>query len=134
MGNAGQALVARFYAEALNEKRLEVIDELIAADFVEHGSPPVSGVDGFRAFIGNVVASFPDLEFGVEDWIVDGDRVVARCRASGTHRGELFGMPATENTVSWTAIHIWRVADGRLVERWSEADVMGLMEQLKPRH
>ncbi len=131
MAHAGQELAARFYAEALNGKRLDVIDELVAQDFVEHGTPPVSGADGFRAFVGSLLSAFPDLSFGVDDWIVKDDRVVARCWARGTHQGELFGMAATGKPVSWTAIHIWRVADGRLVERWSEANVLGLMEQLK---
>jgi steroid delta-isomerase-like uncharacterized protein len=125
-------LAARFYHEVLNAKRLEALDELIAEDFVEHGRPPVHGLDGFRSFVGGLLGALPDFEFRVHDWIEQGDRVVARCEAMGTHRGELFGFPATGKLVTWTAIHIWRGADGRLVERWSEADVLGIIEQLKP--
>jgi predicted ester cyclase len=126
-----RALVARFYDEVLNHKRLDVIDEVIAPDFIEHGSPPVVGRDGFRAFVSGLVEALPDFEFTVNDWIVEGDRVAARCAASGTHRGELWGFAATGRRVRWTAIHIWRIADGRLVERWSEVDLQGIVDQLK---
>ncbi len=56
---------------------------------------------------------------------------MARCSAAGTHRGELFGFAPTGNRVTWTAIHIWRIVDGRLAERWSEADLLGIVGQLK---
>lgn len=125
-----QAVVARFYEEVLNGKRLELLEELFASDFVEHGSPPIVGVDGFREFLVMLATGLPDVTLAVDDWIVQDDRVVARCRVSGTHQGELFGHAATGRRVTWTAIHIWRVADGRLAERWSEADVHGILQQL----
>jgi steroid delta-isomerase-like uncharacterized protein len=132
MTASGRELVARFYDEVLNQKRIEVLDALVADDFVEHGSPPLPpGIEGFRAFIGQVIDTFPDFEFLVHDWIVEGDRVVARCSAKGTHSGEFLGVPATGRQIAWTAIHVWRVADGRLAERWSEADVLGIQEQLQ---
>jgi predicted ester cyclase len=124
-------LVARFYDEVLNQQRLEILDELLAPDFVEHGTPPIEGLDGFRSFVSGLLEALPDFRFTVHDWILQGDRVVARCAAAGTHRGELFGFAPTGKPVTWTAIHIWRVADGRLAERWSEADVLGIVEQLK---
>jgi steroid delta-isomerase-like uncharacterized protein len=127
-----QNLVTRFYDEVLNEKHVERIDELLAPDFVEHGTPPLEGRDAFRAFVEGLVSALPDFRFQVNDWIVEGDRVVARCSATGTHRGVLFGFAPTGKRVSWTAIHIWRVTDGRLAERWSEADRLGIVEQVKP--
>jgi predicted ester cyclase len=80
----------------------------------------------------SLIAALPDFRFEVHDWMVDGDRIAARCSAVGTHRGELFGFAPTGRRVSWTSIHIWRVADGRLTDRWSEADLLGIVEQLKP--
>lgn len=127
-----QALVARFYDEVLNQGRLDLLGELIADDFVEHGTPPIPpGSDGFRSFVARVGEAFPDFHFGVDDWIVGGDRVVVRGSAAGTHQGEFLGYAPTGKRVSWTAIHIWRVADGRLAERWSEADVLDIVEQLR---
>ena len=126
-----RAIVARFYHEVLNGKRLDLLDEIAAPDFVEHGTPPITGVEGFRGFLAGLAGGLPDVQLTAHDWIVDGDRVVARCVVTGTHRGELFGYAPTDKPITWTAIHIWRVHDGRLAERWSEADVFGIFEQLK---
>ena len=126
-----QELVSRFYEEVLNSRRLEVFDELVASDFVEHGTPPLTGREAFRSFVGGLLEAFPDFRFTVDDWIASADRVVARCSAVGTQRGEFLGFPPTGQPVRWTAIHIWRVEADRLAERWSEADVLHIVEQLK---
>ena len=128
----GRDIAARFYDEVLNGRDLELIDALVAPDFVEHGTPPMEGRDAFREFVAGLLQALPDFRFDVDDWIVEGDRVVARCSATGTHHGEFLGFAPTGNRVTWTAIHIWRIVDGRLAERWSEADVLGIVEQLKP--
>jgi predicted ester cyclase len=131
MGRPERDLVARFYDEVLNQRKLDVLPDLLDPDFVEHGTPPVIGLEGFRSFIRGLTEGLPDLRLEVEDWIVERDRVVARCSVTGTHSGELLGFAPTGRPISWTAIHIWRVANGRLVERWSEADVLGLVEQVQ---
>lgn len=74
--------------------------------------------------------AFPDLETTAEDLIEEGDKVVVRARWTGTHRGAFMGVPATGKRVTGTEIHICRIVDGRLVEQWSEMDMMGLMQQL----
>jgi predicted ester cyclase len=133
MSSVARQLVGRFYDEVLNQKRLDVLAEIISDDFLEHGDPPIErGVKGFRSFVEGIIRGFPDVRLTVDDWIVEGDRVVARVSVEGTHRGEVFGFAPTGKHVSWTAIHIWRAADGRLVERWSEANVLGIFEQLQP--
>jgi steroid delta-isomerase-like uncharacterized protein len=124
-------LVSRFYADMINGKQLDALDELVADDFIEHGTPPTSGLESFRVFLAGLVAALPDVELEVDDWIVEGDRVVARCRVSGTHHGEFLGYPPTGRRVEWNAIHIWRVDRGRLAERWSQADMLAIIEQLK---
>jgi steroid delta-isomerase-like uncharacterized protein len=124
-------LVARFYDEVLNQQQLDVMEQLFDPDFVEHGTPPVTGLEGFRSFIRGLVEGLPDVHLTVADWIAEGDRVVARCSVTGTHHGEFLGFPPTGKPISWTSIHIWRVANGRLLERWSEADVLGIVEQVK---
>lgn len=131
MPPAARDIVARFYEEVLNAKHLDRIDALVAPKFVEHGTPQMEGRDAFRAFVASLLEALPDFRFEVHDWIVEGDRVVARCSAGGTHDGELFGFAPTGNRVTWTAIHIWRVVHGQLAERWSQADMLGIVEQLK---
>jgi steroid delta-isomerase-like uncharacterized protein len=129
--SAERLLVRRFYDEVLNQKQLDLLDELIAVDFVEYGTPPLTGADAFRGFLEGLFAGLPDVELTVDDWVVEGSRVVARVTVRGTHRGEFLGYPPTNRPIQWTAIHLWRIADGRLAERWSEADLLGIVEQLQ---
>lgn len=133
MEEGNRALVQRFYDEVISGGNVDAIDELCAPDFVEHDAPPElpPGRDGFKAFVRSLRAAFPDFRWEVEDWVVAGDKVVARGHGRGTHQGEFFGVAGTGRSVSWTAIHIFRVDNGRLAERWSQADVMGIMEQLR---
>ena len=74
--------------------------------------------------------AFPDIKYTVEDMIEDGDKLVARWSAKGTHKGEFMGIPPTGRQVSFTGIEIIRVKDGKAVEEWEELDRAGLMGQL----
>ena len=75
------------------------------------------------------VASAPGTHV-VEDLIAEGDRVVGRITANGTHEGELLGIPRTGKQIRMTGMTIWRIADGKIVEHWSEMNVLGLLQQL----
>jgi predicted ester cyclase len=75
-------------------------------------------------------AGFPLYELIAEDMIAEGDKVVVRATFRGTHQGEFAGIPATGISVEMPLIIIYRVEDGKIVEHWMQADVMGLMQQL----
>lgn len=75
-------------------------------------------------------AAFPDLEMSVDDMIVAGDMVADRVTWRATHRGELMGIPPTGRRVTVTEIHLARIADGKIVERWGNWDPLGLLRQL----
>ena len=89
-----------------------------------------AGIEGSKQFIGMYLTAFPDLQFKIEDMIVEGDRVVARLTTSGTHKGAFMGIPPTGKQTSVTAIDINRMAGGKSVEHWLEMDTMGLLQQL----
>jgi predicted ester cyclase len=76
------------------------------------------------------VTAFPDLKVTSEFELADGDKVVMRWTAAGTHNGELMGIPPTGKRVQMTGISISRVAGGKIVEEWNETDQMNLMQQL----
>jgi predicted ester cyclase len=74
--------------------------------------------------------AFPDSYFTIEDMIAEGDKVVTRKTFHGTHEGEFMGIPPTRRRVSISLIDIVRIAGGRVVEHWSLADNLGMMQQL----
>jgi predicted ester cyclase len=75
-------------------------------------------------------AGFPDWHSDTGILVAEGDLVVEQFTASGTHRGEIFGVPPSDRAVSMPGINIWRLRDGRIVERWGRLDELGLMRQL----
>lgn len=123
----------RLFEEAWNAGDLAVADELIAESAVNHdpANPEAgTGPEGFKDLVRMYRGGFPDLRFEVEDLVVADDRAVARWRTTGTHTGDLAGMPATGKQTSVTGITINRVEAGQVVETWSEWDNFGLMQQL----
>jgi predicted ester cyclase len=132
MGIDMKTQLGRIPLEVFNQGSYELIDELIAPDFVEHyeqpGVPPTR--EGFKQLAMALRSAFPDLRYTVEDAIEAGDKVVHRLAASGTMKGDFLGIPATGTRATWTEIHIGRVADGRLVEHWGLVDQLGIFVQL----
>jgi steroid delta-isomerase-like uncharacterized protein len=128
---ANKALVSRYYTDVLSGRDLDALGELLAEDFtswLSDGTPV--GPGPYREAVAVSHRAFPDLEVTVLDQIAEGDKVVTRWRADGTHAGPFAGIPATGRPVSVTAIHVHRVAGGRLAEHWEALDLLGLMRQL----
>lgn len=130
------ATLRRIY-DLINAGDIDAFDQILAADFVEHeeipGIPPTK--EGVADFFRMMTAAFPDLAMTVQDVVDGGDKVVARVRLTGTHRGEFLGMPATGKAVDVQLIDIMRFADDGLVhEHWGVMDQMAMMEQLGATH
>jgi steroid delta-isomerase-like uncharacterized protein len=132
MSEQNKAIARRVFEEVWNKSSLDVIDELYASDVVNHELPPdlPPGVEGTKAYTGMFMSAFPDTQMTVEDQIADGDRVVTRWTGTGTHTGELMGIPATSKRVTVTGIDVHRIAGGKIVEAWGQFDQMGMMQQL----
>ncbi len=123
----------RIVIELINAGNLELIDKVIAANFIEHAAPPgvPQGRDSFRAMIPMLRSAFPDLEYTIEDQIAEGDRVAQRLVGHGTMQGEFMGMPPTGKKAEWQEMHIHRFdAEGRLAEHWETSNELGMMAQL----
>jgi steroid delta-isomerase-like uncharacterized protein len=112
---------------------LGVIDELVAPEFVGHNPPgrvQNVGPAGFREFVETYRSAFPDARVTVDSQLADGDRVVTRWTAQGTHRGELMGIDPTGREVTVNGITISRISAGKVVESWSNWDALGMLVQL----
>ena len=127
-----KAIHRRLFEEVLNQGKLDVIDEIIADDYIYHipGSPDIHGPEGLKQYVSMGRTSFPDIKFTVDDQIAEGDKVVTRFTVTGTHKGEFMGIPPTGVQTTWTGIVIARVADGKFVEAWVNSDALGMLQQL----
>lgn len=110
------------------EGYLAYYDESVAT----HGYPPElpANLDGLKAFYAMMFSAFTDAEVAIDDILAEGDEVAARYTFHATHTGDFMGMPPTNKDVVMGGITILRFRDGKIVERWQNADLMGLMQQL----
>jgi len=128
-----KAIARRVNDEVWSGGRLEVIDELIADDFVTTvvGAPEqIRGRQGFREFVVMYRTAFPDLRISVDEQVAEGETVVTRWTGTGTHEGELMGIAATGKQVTTAGINVDRVAGGQLHGGWGLFDQLGLLQQI----
>ncbi|KKK82902.1 hypothetical protein LCGC14_2798740 [marine sediment metagenome] len=128
-----KTIARRFVEEGWNNRNLDAIDELVHEDYIDHdpGNPyRDEGREGLKKLISMYQDAFADSEWTIDDLFAEGDRVVMRWTARGTHRGELMGIPASGRQVTVTGINIDRTADGKIVEAWANWDMVGLLQQL----
>ncbi len=126
------AAMERLY-DLINAGDIDGFGDLLADDFVEHEEMPglEPSREGVKQLFHMYRGAFPDLRLDVHDILVDGDKAVARVRATGTHQGEFLGMPATGKSVDVQLIDITRFDDDGLAhEHWGVFDALALMQQL----
>ena len=128
-----KALVRRYF-ETIDRGDYDALDQFVAVDYVDHNPPPLpglaSGLDGVKQECRYFRQAHPDGRHSIDDQVAEGDKVVTRVTARGTHTGELLGIPATGRELMTTGIAIHRVAGGKLVEHWAESNLLGLLQQL----
>jgi steroid delta-isomerase-like uncharacterized protein len=131
-----KALVRRMLDEVVAGGDLDLMDELVAPDFVNHnvvGTAEVStskGIESFRQEIAALRSGFPDLTTEIVHLLADDDMVVAHVRGIGTHLGEFGGVPPTGKRCDVASITIIRIVHGKLAERWNLVDRYGMLQQL----
>ncbi len=123
--------IRRYYEEVFNQGKLEVLDEIVAKNHVEHDPLPgqAQGIEGLKQRVAMVRGAF-NPKFTLDDVLADGDKVVVRWTNRGTHLAEWFGVPPTGKTVVVKGIDIHQLRDGKMAEHWDVVDIFGLMMQL----
>jgi steroid delta-isomerase-like uncharacterized protein len=127
------AVVVRFFEAAWNEGNFPVMDELLAPSSIDHSTvtgKTETGSESFKQIVGMFRNAMPDIHLTIDDEIYAGDKVVHRWTLSGTHQKELFGVPPTNKRLTFTGTTTVRVADGKIAERWTNIDELGLLRQL----
>ena len=126
-----KALGRLIYEKVYNEGKLGLIDEVYYKNYVGYNPPSeYRGPESLKQFVLANQSAFPDLKFIVEDQIAEGDKVAIRWTGTGTHRGEFMGVAPTGKVVTSTGITVSRIASGKIVESWTNMDILGMMQQL----
>jgi steroid delta-isomerase-like uncharacterized protein len=132
MSQANEELSRRF-TELFSTGDEARAEEILSPDVVFHGTGgdgELRGVDALKGFVAGYRRAFPDANSTVEDQIAEGDKVVTRWRARGTHSGPLGPIAATEREFEMDGVTIERIAGGRIAEVWVARDELGLLQQL----
>jgi predicted ester cyclase len=133
MSQSPEALVRRLIEEGFNHGHLEVADELISADFVEHqnfGPNHAAGPAGVKAVIASLRRAFSDFHLEIEDLTVDAGTVWLRMTGSGTNDGSFMGNEPTGRPMRIDVFDALRVENGMIVEHWGVPDRLGVLFQL----
>ena len=131
MSAEGNEAIARTYIDQVwNEGKLDRFDEFVSPDVVPHSSPEVTNAETMKQGLAMIRNAFPDIRFTIDDELAVDGKVVHRWTMSGTHLGDLQGIPATGKDAVWTGISILRLSGGKIIEYWAQSDNMGMMQQL----
>ena len=133
MSVSPKEVIRRLYKEFWNERKLEVIDQLVSQSHALVSpdiSGPTVGPATYKRELATFVAGFPDLRFTVEETICEKDKIMASWTLTGTHKGEFFGIAPTNKKVSIAGITIHQIADGKILDSQAIWDVIGLLQQL----
>jgi steroid delta-isomerase-like uncharacterized protein len=125
-------LVRQFF-EASDQQDAEMMDQLVSStNYSLHfsGMPPMDWNTNKEQFLAPFNKAFPDLRRNIVDMVAEGDKVAVSINVTGTYKGEFQGIPATGKQVSFAAMDILTIIDGKITEEWATADMMGLMQQI----
>lgn len=133
MSEANKAIVRRFYEEVMSQGNMNLLDEIMASDFKDHGETLFGSPQGRDTLKQGITASravFVDLHVQLHDVIADGEMVGVRGTMRGTHQGEFLGVSPSGNELSWNGLALFRIVDGKITERWFNSDSLSITQQL----
>ena len=127
--------IVRRYREAHNTNNLSLIDDVLAPTFVAHEMLPnvPQTIEGAKMVHQSSAAVFPDVQLRTDALIAEGDKVVEQWTMIAHHTGAPFfigNVPPSGNKVEVTGITTYRIADGKIVETWSNMDFVGVLQQV----
>jgi steroid delta-isomerase-like uncharacterized protein len=128
-----KATVTRFNKEFIENGNVDVFNEIMSEDFINQTAPPgvPKGPEGVMYFFMHFLKpAFPDLKVVIHDQVAENDKVTTRKVFHATHKGEFFGIPASNKSVAMEVIDIIRLRDGKFVEHWNVLDWQNVISQI----
>ena len=132
MSQSPEAVIREWFEQLWNQKKIETIDRLFAADGIAHGlsGDVMKGPEGFRPFFSTFAEAFPDLHIDIVRAIVQGEFVVVHTHVTGRHEGHTLGFAATGRNATFEGVTIARIVDGKIAEGWNFYDFLSMYQQL----
>ena len=132
MSEQNKTLIREMMDEVWQNQKIDSVDQYYSEQYVNHNAPPdlPPGLEGLKAFAGILASSFTESSITIEDQISEGDIVVTRWSSTSKHTGDFMGVPASGNQIELTGIDVLRISEGKIVEGWGQADMLGLMQQI----
>jgi C-1 hydroxylase len=133
MSSEENKAIIRRLIDAFNKHNVALLDDLMAPDFFDNNFQ-LRGLDNFKKFETMFIKGFPDYSETIEDLIAEGDKVCVYLKVTGTHTGDwnLFGttLPPTGKKITYSVINIWRIVDGKVIERKSVRDMLDFLKKI----
>ena len=133
LNKAHEQIITRYFEEVWNQGNLDVLDEIISLDYINHtpGMPnPIPGPLGLKPIIAGMRIAFPDLHYVIENMVISDNQVAVHTTMHGTHNGDLFGLSPTHKTVRVNQMQIEHIIDNKIVEHWRVTDELAMLRQL----
>ncbi|HYX84046.1 MAG TPA: ester cyclase [Gaiellales bacterium] len=126
-----QDLVQRLFDEIINAGNLDLADELFAPDYVDHGPMgELRGIEAFKDLVRMWRAAVPDVHCTIENWFESGEMAAWNVRVTGTHTGDMMGIPASGRSFEYVTPNIGRVAGGKPAEHWADQGMFQFLTQI----
>ena len=132
-----KVIVRRYFEEELDQRNLDILDEIVATDCIIHrpeASEPIRGLEAFKHALERILQTYSRFSTTIHDLIAEEDRVACRLNHRAVNRGEwtsrLGRHAVAGKTVSWPAIAIFQIRDGKIAEEWVNRDELGMLIEL----
>jgi len=123
-------IIQNLYEDILNNRKYDLLDSVISPDYIGIGNGDQKGVTSFLETVQAVINAFPDIQWHIIDLMAEGDKVVVRWTWTGTNTGNFRGIPASNNKVTDSAIVIYQLAAGKVINAWLQGDRLGVLMQI----
>lgn len=134
---ANERLITRYFEDVWNNGCLDVLDEIIAVDYINHspGAPnPLPGPIGLKPIVAGIRKAFPDLNYVIENMVISESQVAVHTTMYGTHMGDFFGLAPTNKKIKVYQMQIERIANNQIIEHWRLTDDLAMLRQLGQIH